>query len=351
MADGSGLLAIAGEAGSGEGVQRRPIGTAREGGLADPGPAVDGLECPDVDVLAGMRAGEDGDLVGRQLEGLDAACLEQRDRTERLDGRAQRDEPIGVAQDPDEAAGRIGLDDVAAMDALLDPVPQQADQDRRRLSLARAAWRGWSCGDAARVGSGWRSAGDGDTGPRIPRTRRGVATMDPSPRVPTPRRSPCPPRPLHVSSHPAVLHKLAILRDENTEPKKFREIVRELSWLIGYEALAGRPRQAAGDPDPDGADDRASAGRADRAGADPAGRPGHGGRDAGADAHRAGLAPGPLPRRADAHAGRVLQQAARTPRPWTCASSWTRCSRPADRPRPPSRSSRSGARCASSWST
>jgi uracil phosphoribosyltransferase len=43
---------------------------------------------------------------------------------------------------------------------------------------------------------------------------------------------------LHVSQHPAVLHKLAILRDEDSEPKKFREIVRELSWLIGYEALA-----------------------------------------------------------------------------------------------------------------
>ncbi len=43
---------------------------------------------------------------------------------------------------------------------------------------------------------------------------------------------------LHVSNHPAVLHKLAILRDEHTEPKKFREVVRELSWLLGYEALA-----------------------------------------------------------------------------------------------------------------
>jgi uracil phosphoribosyltransferase len=43
---------------------------------------------------------------------------------------------------------------------------------------------------------------------------------------------------LHVSSHPAVLHKLGILRDEHTEPKKFREVVRELSWLLGYEALA-----------------------------------------------------------------------------------------------------------------
>jgi uracil phosphoribosyltransferase len=43
---------------------------------------------------------------------------------------------------------------------------------------------------------------------------------------------------LHVSQHPAVLHKLAILRDQATEPKKFREVVRELSWLLGYEALA-----------------------------------------------------------------------------------------------------------------
>jgi uracil phosphoribosyltransferase len=43
---------------------------------------------------------------------------------------------------------------------------------------------------------------------------------------------------LHVSNHPAVQHKLRILRDVATEPKKFREIVRELSWLLGYEALA-----------------------------------------------------------------------------------------------------------------
>ena len=43
---------------------------------------------------------------------------------------------------------------------------------------------------------------------------------------------------LHVSQHPAVRHKLGILRDVRTEPKKFREVVRELSWLLGYEALA-----------------------------------------------------------------------------------------------------------------
>ena len=49
---------------------------------------------------------------------------------------------------------------------------------------------------------------------------------------------------LHVSQHPAVLHKLGILRDEHTEPKKFREVVRELSWLLGYEALADARVQA-----------------------------------------------------------------------------------------------------------
>jgi uracil phosphoribosyltransferase len=43
---------------------------------------------------------------------------------------------------------------------------------------------------------------------------------------------------LHVSHHPAVAHKLALLRDATTEPKKFRELVREISWLVGYEALA-----------------------------------------------------------------------------------------------------------------
>jgi uracil phosphoribosyltransferase len=43
---------------------------------------------------------------------------------------------------------------------------------------------------------------------------------------------------LHVSAHPAVQHKLALLRTTTTEPKKFRELVREISWLVGYEALA-----------------------------------------------------------------------------------------------------------------
>jgi uracil phosphoribosyltransferase len=42
---------------------------------------------------------------------------------------------------------------------------------------------------------------------------------------------------LHVSTHPAVQDKLARMRDERTDPKLFRELVREISWLLGYEAL------------------------------------------------------------------------------------------------------------------
>ena len=41
-----------------------------------------------------------------------------------------------------------------------------------------------------------------------------------------------------VSTHPLIRHKLSILRDRNTEPKKFRELIREISILLAYEATA-----------------------------------------------------------------------------------------------------------------
>ena len=39
-----------------------------------------------------------------------------------------------------------------------------------------------------------------------------------------------------ASQHPLVAHKLSRLRDRNTEPKKFRELVREIAALLAYEA-------------------------------------------------------------------------------------------------------------------
>ncbi len=41
---------------------------------------------------------------------------------------------------------------------------------------------------------------------------------------------------LHVSNHPLIQHKLALMRSIATEPKKFREVVREITTLLLYEA-------------------------------------------------------------------------------------------------------------------
>lgn len=43
---------------------------------------------------------------------------------------------------------------------------------------------------------------------------------------------------VYVSQHPLVKHKLTLLRSVTTEHKKFRELIRELAMLLGYEATA-----------------------------------------------------------------------------------------------------------------
>lgn len=43
---------------------------------------------------------------------------------------------------------------------------------------------------------------------------------------------------VYESKHPLVAHKLTLLRDVNTKPKKFRELIRELAMLLCYEATA-----------------------------------------------------------------------------------------------------------------
>lgn len=41
---------------------------------------------------------------------------------------------------------------------------------------------------------------------------------------------------VHVSSHPLVKHKLAVLRDVETDFRAFRELMKELAMLLCYEA-------------------------------------------------------------------------------------------------------------------
>jgi len=41
---------------------------------------------------------------------------------------------------------------------------------------------------------------------------------------------------VYCSQHPLLQHKVTLLRDVTTEPKKFRELIREISILLAYEA-------------------------------------------------------------------------------------------------------------------
>lgn len=44
---------------------------------------------------------------------------------------------------------------------------------------------------------------------------------------------------VHVLKHPLVQDKLARLRDRKTSPKEFRELMEEITMLMGYEVLSG----------------------------------------------------------------------------------------------------------------
>lgn len=46
---------------------------------------------------------------------------------------------------------------------------------------------------------------------------------------------------LHVIDHPLIQHKLSIIRDKNTGPKEFRELLEEVSMLMAYEVTRNLP--------------------------------------------------------------------------------------------------------------
>ena len=48
---------------------------------------------------------------------------------------------------------------------------------------------------------------------------------------------------VHVLEHPLIKHKLAIIRNKNTDTKQFREIIRELATLMAYESFKDVPTQ------------------------------------------------------------------------------------------------------------
>ena len=46
---------------------------------------------------------------------------------------------------------------------------------------------------------------------------------------------------LHIIDHPMVQHKLSIMRDIRTGSKDFRELLKEISLLMGYEVTRDLP--------------------------------------------------------------------------------------------------------------
>ncbi|HPC99879.1 MAG TPA: uracil phosphoribosyltransferase [Acetivibrio sp.] len=44
-----------------------------------------------------------------------------------------------------------------------------------------------------------------------------------------------------VLDHPLIQHKVSLLRDKNTQTKEFRELVSEISMLMGYEVTRNMP--------------------------------------------------------------------------------------------------------------
>ncbi len=113
-----------------------------------------------------------------------------------------------------------------------------------------------------------------------------------------------------ASQHPLVAHKLSRLRDRNTDPKKFRELVREIAALLAYEATADLVTVPRPLGDAAHLDDRRRTERENRSRPNPAGRAGDGGGHLGIDAHRRGLAYRPVSGREDAQARAILQQTA-----------------------------------------
>jgi uracil phosphoribosyltransferase len=46
---------------------------------------------------------------------------------------------------------------------------------------------------------------------------------------------------VYIFDHPLIQHKISLLRDKNTDTKEFRELVKEVSMLMGYEVTRNMP--------------------------------------------------------------------------------------------------------------
>ena len=228
---------------------------------------------------------------------------------------------VRVAERAEHPPGGVDLDDVAAVDALLDPVADLADEDGRARLRARAAVAAersgalataglagggqgrWSAAIGRRI-AGARSVGDRERYRATIATDGAVATMPSSPAAAAPIAAEVSPCPRPTPARLAAPGRPPQARDPARREDRAEEVPRGRPRAVVAARLRGAGRRARPAARRSGRRSRrwtrARARRADRARADPAGRPGHGRRDARADADRPGLAPRAVPRRADA---------------------------------------------------
>ena len=48
---------------------------------------------------------------------------------------------------------------------------------------------------------------------------------------------------VHILDHPLIRHKVAIIRNKNTDTKQFREVIGEIATLMAYESFKDVPTQ------------------------------------------------------------------------------------------------------------
>ena len=130
-------LAVAGEAGRGQGVERHALDPGLQSSVWDLQAPEQRLERPDVEVLAGVAGRHERELLAGQVELAWPPAASRASSPNGLTARPEVDEPVRVAERAEHPAGGVDLDDVAPVDGL----------DRAPLRT----WRTRTGGGAARV--------------------------------------------------------------------------------------------------------------------------------------------------------------------------------------------------------
>src|SRR5215831_5244290 len=95
--------------------------------------------------IAAMRGASDGELIVSKPEGVCGAALDERDRLDRLDGRARINRTLDIAEREQEMSVRVGDSDCPSVAALDDRPARHTRPARARTDLSTARRKKRSC--------------------------------------------------------------------------------------------------------------------------------------------------------------------------------------------------------------